>query len=258
MPTMRRPVGIVGLGQLGTTFGQGLLRTGRPVIPVLRSDPLEMLVPHDPEVVLVAVAEQDLDALLSAMPAPLRGRLALVQNELLPPDWQKHGIPDPTIAVVWFEKKRGRAPAVVRTTRIGGPHAELLVRALESLDLPARRIEARDVTFELVRKNVYIVGSNAAGLAIGGGTTGDLCTSYRTLTTDIVREVISIDEARLGMELPRDALVECAFNDFQKDPNHMNTGRAAAKRLARALARADAAKLAVPALRRVGRDSTRP
>jgi hypothetical protein len=38
----------------------------------------------------------------------------------------------------------------------------------------------------------------------------------------------------------------------------MNTGRAAAKRLARALARADAAKLAVPALRRVGRDSTRP
>lgn len=248
--TMRRPVAIVGLGQLGSMFGLGFLRAGRPVLPVLRRDPVAPIVAADPELVLVAVAEKDLDAALESIPASLRDRIALLQNELLPPDWQAHGLTDPTVAVVWFEKKRGRAPHVVRTTRVAGPHAELLVDALTKSDLPARRIDSRDLAFELVRKDLYIVGSNLAGLVVGGAT-GDLCTTHRELAAGILRDVIAIDEARVGKALPRDALLECAFGDFAKDPTHANVGRSAPERLARALARADRLGVQVPAIRAV-------
>jgi ketopantoate reductase len=250
---MRRPIAIVGLGQLGGTFGQGLLRLGRPVLPVLRGDPIDPLCALDPELVLVAVAEKDLDAVLAAIPEALRGRVGLLQNELLPPDWEKHGIVDPTVAVVWFEKKRGRPASVVRTTRIGGPHAELLVGALESIDLPARRVDARDVVLELVRKNLYILTTNVAGLFVGG-TTGDLVVRHRALALEILDDLLAIEAARLGgaaLPLDRERFVELAFLDFAEDPNHSNAGRTARDRLRRALARADAAGLPAPALRRI-------
>lgn len=246
----QRPIAIVGVGQLGGIFGQGLLHLGRPVLPILRGDPIESVLDQDPELVLVAVAEKDIDAALAAIPAALRDRVALLQNELLPPDWQAHGIVDPTVAVVWFEKKRGRGAKVVRTTRVGGPHAELLVKAIEAVDLPARRVDARDLAFELVRKDLYILGSNIAGLVVGG-TTGDLCTEHRELVTPILEDVLALDAARLGTELPRDTLLECAFLDFAKDPEHGTVGRTAGERLDRALRRASALGVDVPALRGV-------
>jgi hypothetical protein len=247
---MRAPVGIVGVGQLGAIFGQGMLRLGRPVLPVLRGEPIEALVPHAPDFVVGAVGEKELAGVLQAMPASLRGRLVLLQNELLPPDWEAHGVVDPTVAVVWFEKKRGRAAKVVRTTRVAGPRAELLVRALDAVDLPARRVEGRDLAFELVRKNLYIVGSNVAGLVVGG-TTADLCSSHRLLATRVLEDVLAVEEGRLGTALPREALLECAFLDFAKDPEHATTGRSAPERLARALDRAERLGLDVPALREI-------
>lgn len=245
---MKRPVGIVGLGQLGGIFGQGILAQGHPVLPILRGDPVQELVAHDPELVLVAVAEKDLDAVLASLPGALRARVALLQNELLPPDWRAHDIERPTVAVVWFEKKRGRGAHVVRTTRIAGRHAELLVRALESVDMPARRIHEDDLAFELVRKNLYILGANLAGLVVGG-TTGDLCQQHRELTTSILDDVLAIESARLGTELPRESLLECVFLDFARDPQHAATGRSAPDRLARAIARADRHALAIPTIR---------
>jgi ketopantoate reductase len=245
---MERPVGIVGLGQLGGIFGQGLLALGHPVLPILRGDTAASLVAHDPELVLVAVAEKDLDAVLASLPDALRDRVALLQNELLPPDWRAHRIEHPTVAIVWFEKKRGRGAHVVRTTRVAGPYAELLVRALEAVDMPARRVHDDDVAFELVRKNLYIVGANLAGLA-APGTTGDLCQQHRELATAILDDVLAIESARLGVELPRESLLECVFLDFARDPEHAATGRSAPARLARAIARADHHGLAVPTIR---------
>ena len=111
-------------------------------------------------------------------------------------------------------------------------------------------VAARDLAFELVRKDLYILGSNLAGLAVGG-TTGDLCTKHRELVTPILQDVLAIDEARLGAELPRESLIECAFLDFAKDPEHATMGRTAADRLGRTLGRAEKYGVDVPALRRI-------
>lgn len=245
---MRRAVAIIGMGQLGGVFGHGLLRLGRPVVPFLRGDPISRIEAHDPELVLVAVAEADLDDVLHAMPASMRDRVALLQNELLPPDWEQHEIIDPTVAIVWFEKKRGRAAHVIDTTLIGGPRAELLMNALGAVDLPSQMIDESALPLALVRKNLYILGANLAGLAVSG-TTGELGREHRARTTAILLDVLSIEEARLGVSLPREALIEAAFVDFERDPSHATKGRSAPERLRRAIARADAMGLAIPAIR---------
>ena len=48
------------------------------------------------------------------MPESWRDRVGLVQNELLPPDWEVHGIVDPTVVAVWFMKKAGDRVHLVR------------------------------------------------------------------------------------------------------------------------------------------------
>ena len=70
------------------------------------------------------IREADLDVTLDALPAPWRSHVALVQNDLVPSDWSRHHLLSPTVAVVWFEKKPGRAVKVIRPTLIGGqlPH----------------------------------------------------------------------------------------------------------------------------------------
>ncbi|MDP3125825.1 MAG: hypothetical protein Q8M84_09360, partial [Thiobacillus sp.] len=83
---------VIGLGQLGRVFSGGLLRVGCSVVPVNRGDDM-FTVAHahpDPALVLVAVAESDLHMVLAAMPGAWRPRVALIQNELLPRDWEKY------------------------------------------------------------------------------------------------------------------------------------------------------------------------
>ena len=99
---------VIGLGQLGRVFAGGLLRTGHTIIPVNRGDDMATLAQRHaaPEMVLVAVAENDLQTVLAALPDNWKSRAALIQNELLPGDWQAHQITDPTVISVWFEKKK--------------------------------------------------------------------------------------------------------------------------------------------------------
>ncbi|HWR76163.1 MAG TPA: hypothetical protein VN283_03005, partial [Thiobacillus sp.] len=93
---------IIGLGQLGRVFAGGLLRTGHTVVPVNRGDDLFTVAnAHpDPALVLVAVAENDLHTVLAAMPGAWRPHVALIQNELLPRDWEKYRYTDPTVISV--------------------------------------------------------------------------------------------------------------------------------------------------------------
>ena len=114
---------IIGLGQMGAVFAHALLRAGVTLVPVRRGDDLGAVArAHpDPERVVVAVGEGDLQAALGAMPEGYRDRLVLLQNELLPRDWERHRVVDPTVAVVWFEKKATTGVKVILPTRVAGP-----------------------------------------------------------------------------------------------------------------------------------------
>ncbi|MFO7543654.1 MAG: hypothetical protein R6W97_12725 [Thiobacillus sp.] len=242
---------VIGLGQLGRVFAGGLLRTGHTVVPVTRGDDM-LTVAHahpEPDQVLVAVAENDLDMVLAALPKVWRSRVALIQNELLPRDWEKYHYTDPTVISVWFEKKKGIDAKPLIASPVAGPGAAMLCRALATIELPCREVPlGDDLLFELVRKNVYILTTNIAGLKTGG-TVSDLWAHHEDFAREVANEVMDIQDALTGVQLDRDALIAGMLEAFEGDPAHGCTGRSAPSRLARAIAHADAFGLAVPTLR---------
>jgi len=242
---------VIGLGQLGRVFAGGLLRSGHTVVPVNRGDDM-FTVAHahpEPELVLVAVAENDLHMVLAAMPGAWRPHIALIQNELLPRDWEQYRYADPTVISVWFEKKKGTDAKPLIASPVAGPGAALLCDALTSIDLPCREVAPGDaLLFELVRKNLYILTTNIAGLKTGGSVS-QLWAKHQAFARQVANEVMDVQDALTGVAHDRDALIAGMLEAFDGDPAHGCTGRSAPARLARALVHADEFGLAVPTLR---------
>ena len=250
---MKAPVILIGIGEMGSVFARGLLHSGHPVYPVTRNDDLTEVAIQlpSPELVVVAVAENDLHAVLEEIPPAWQQRLCLLQNELLPGDWQQYGLIKPTVISVWFEKKKGQDVKVLIPSPVLGPAAELLKTSLGNLDIPVRILASdSELLFELVLKNVYIVTTNCAGL-VTGGTVSELWTNHRELAEAVAREVIQIQTALTGQDFQAEKLIAGMLEAFAGDPDHRCMGRSAPARLARALQQADAAGLAIPRLREI-------
>ena len=250
---LKDPAIIVGMGEMGGSFARGLLRNGHPVVPVLRDTNPESISRYIPEpaVALVTVGEADLDTALETLPSRWRDRSVLVQNELLPRNWIGHGYENPTVAVVWFEKKPGRAENVIIPTPIWGPRAAMLVEALRSIDIAAVELtNTRDLMYEWVRKNMYILTANIAGL-VTKGTVHDLWYNNRELAEAVANEILPIQEWLTEQTLDENRLMEGMVETFDADPEHGSTGRSAPARLARAIGHATEAGIEVPKLREI-------
>ena len=250
---MKSPVVVIGIGEMGSVFARGFLRAGYPVYPVTRQSDLAETAQRlpSPGLVLVAVAENDLHTVLENLPPAWFQRIGLLQNELLPNDWQQYGFPQPTVISVWFEKKPGQDVKVLIPSPVFGPAAEMISACLESIQIPARVLpDAQALLFELVVKNVYIVTTNCAGL-VTGGTVDELRSGHQDLMEGIAREVIRIQESLTGQSFVPEDLIDAMLMAFDGDPEHRCMGRSAPARLARALQQADAAGLEIPKLREI-------
>lgn len=247
----KKPVVVIGIGEMGSVFARGLLRRGHPVYPVARTTDMGRLARQlpDPRMVLVAVGENGLADTLKRIPKPWRRRLALLQNELLPDDYK--AFDKVTVISVWFEKKPGQDSKVIIPSPAHGPRAKLLLKALATLGIPVRLIERRrDMLRELVVKNLYILTSNIAGLRVGG-TVGALWNDHQDLARAVTRDVIRIQEGLTGTRFNNDELIAGMLEAFHGDPDHQCTGRSAPARLRRALDHADRLEIAVPTLREI-------
>lgn len=245
---MKQPIILVGVGEMGSVFARGFLRLGHPVYPVTRAMDMWQVAATvtEPEAVLVAVAEKDLKPLLAELPPAWADRLILLQNELLPADYAD--FPDATVISVWFEKKKGQDSRVVIPSPAHGPKARLLEQALASLDIPVRQLESdKDMLFELVAKNLYIITTNVAGLQTGGNV-GELWRDHRELAEAVANDVIDLQQALTGETFDRAALIQSMVTAFEGDPEHKCMGRSASARLQRAMEHADTHQLEVPSL----------
>jgi len=185
------------------------------------------------------------------VPNAWRDRLILLQNELLPNDWKKHGIDNPTVISVWFEKKPGQDFKVLIPSPVYGPHAQMIVEAMTALGIPTNKLHSDEALLqELVLKNVYILTTNIAGLE-AGGTVSRLWSKCEKLARQVADEVMDIQAFLTGETLDREALVKGMLVAFDGDPDHNCMGRSAPARLERALKIADEAGLAVRKLREI-------
>lgn len=246
---LKRPVVVVGLGELGGVFARGFLKCGHPVFPVTREVVAAEVVRHvpSPELVLMAVGESQLAELKPTLPASWQGRLALVQNELLPAQYERW--PDkPTVAVVWFEKKPGIEAKVVLPTVVGGPQAELLHRALTALSIDATVAATEaELLAAMVEKNVYILTTNIAGL-VTDVSASELWEQHHSLVERVAQEVIAIQAALSGAPLDPPELLAKLKTAIFADPSHRCRGRSAPARLSRARQHAESLGLRTPEL----------
>jgi hypothetical protein len=252
---LKSPIVVVGLGELGQVMANGFLRIGHPVYPINRESFFADVnaLALDPLLVVVAVGEKDLDGVLMTLPDALKDRVVLLQNNLLESDWVRHGIRNPTILVVWLDKKPGRPAVAVLPNKVFGPYGDQVAQALNAIEIDthARPIHERDRA--LVAKNLYIHTINIAGLRVGG-TVGELWNLHRLFAENIAREILLIQNCRLGQTLDMNDLMGDMLEGFSGDWNHLCTGRSAPSRLANALFFADHYQLAVPTIRAIAKE----
>jgi hypothetical protein len=185
---------------------------------------------------------------MAAIPAQWRNRLGLLQNELLPRDWESFNIKDPTVISVWFEKKKGMDCKVLIPSPVYGPKAQLIADALKGIDIPCNVLSSeQDLLYELVLKNVFVFTINIAGLVLKEGTTTEiLWTQHNEMAREIAGEVIDVQEFLTGVSFQRERLIDGFAKGIKGDPNHKCRGRAAPGRLNRVIAVAGEAGLRIP------------
>ncbi|HUN00175.1 MAG TPA: hypothetical protein PLI96_06805 [Halothiobacillus sp.] len=231
------PIILVGVGEIGQVLAAGFLKTGHPVIPVTRAQSLSDVLSESPHAgaLILAVAEKDLPALLPRIPASWHSRLVLLQNELLPRDWQDTGVINPTVISIWFEKKPGTPVKALMPSPVWGAQAKRLQVALQAVGLTTRIVpNLAAMQHELVLKNVYILTTNIAGLTVGGDVQ-TLWQRHEPLARAIADEVITLQEKLIDAPLDRSALIAGMLEGFAGDPTHRCMGRTAQARLQRAL-----------------------
>ncbi len=234
---MKAPIIIIGIGELAGVFARGFLRCGYPVYPITREMDLvqESQKIPSPELVLVAVQENKLHPILEQLPKPWHNKVGLLQNELLPRDWQQHNLKNPTVTVVWFEKKKGLELSNILYSPSYGPAAPLIASALQAMEVPAPILENQEqLLYELVRKALYILTVNIAGL-LNNCTVGDLWLQHQTLAREIAEEVIRVQESLTGKKLPREKLIRGMVEGIEDCPHRHCLGRSALARLERTL-----------------------
>jgi len=247
---VKKPVGIIGVGEMGGVFARGLLKLGHPVYPVARGQNLAQAAKDSPELLsmIVAVGEKDLHPVLETMPDQWRDRLVLLQNELLPNDWLSHQLNKVTVISVWFEKKQPNDFKVIIPSPVYGPQAQLIAGALGTLKIPVKILKSEhELLFELILKNLYIITTNVCGLKVGG-TVGELWQQHRDFARQVADEVLEIQFLLSGQKFDRDQLIMGMVQAFEGDPQHKCMGRSAPARLQRALVLAKEFKLTVPVL----------
>ncbi len=248
---MKNPIIVIGLGELGSVFARGFLRLGYPVQGVTREMDAQLVantIP-EPEAVLIAVGEADIAETLNQVPIQWRDRLILLQNELLPRDWQVANIESPTVISVWFEKKKGMDSKVVLPSPIYGAKSKLVFDALSQVDLPSYLLDsAEELNYELVRKNLYILTTNIAGLEVGGNVEA-LVNQHSEVMNTVANDVLDIQDWLTESKNDRPRLIEGLIEAIHGDLNHGCMGRSAPARLTRALGFANQAALDVIKLR---------
>ncbi|MFK5949794.1 MAG: hypothetical protein QM500_13605 [Methylococcales bacterium] len=249
----KNPVIIIGLGEMGSVFARAILNSGYPINPVKRNTDLKVLAAEipSPQMVLVSVGEGDLQAALKDIPSQWHSSIALLQNELLPRDWESYPFTDPTIISVWFEKKKEKDPKVLISSPCFGPNAILLVDALATLDIPVVEVtSANKMEQELLIKNIYILTTNISGL-ITKGNVKDLWDNHHDLAIEVANEVMDIQETLVGHKVDRELLIAGFKKGIDGDHEHMCIGRSAPSRLARAIEQANTVGIKVDKIKEI-------
>jgi hypothetical protein len=251
---MKKPIIVLGIGELGSVFARAFLKNNHPVYPITRATDIdELRASIDPEFILVCTGEADLQPALNSIPNEWKDRVAMMQNELLPRDWTAHNFTNPTIISVWFEKKKGIDSKILISSPAHGKKAQILVDSLALLDIPAHVLSSQDeLLFELVLKNLYILTTNIAGISIEpNATVNTLRNQHLDLMRNVSNDILTLQTQLTKQTFDAQKLEQGMIKAFQGDLTHKCMGRSAPARLKRTLELAKSFNLSLPTLENI-------
>jgi hypothetical protein len=228
-------------------YGGALLRLGHTVIPVTRSTPRPLALPPGTPV-LVAVGEEDLDAALRDVVGA--GPLILLQNELFPDRWLSHGVTDPTVLVVWTNRKKG-VVTVGGPSRVYGPLAHLVMEMHAVLGIPCHVLGTEGALHtELCAKYAFIVAVNALGVAADLAL-GEWLQEDRPTVEAVCRDGVALAACRVERPVDKEEALARVLSVLDPLGVIPTRGRTAPSRVDRAATTASRHALTLPALHRL-------
>ena len=251
---MKKPIVVLGIGELGSVFARAFLKNNYPVYPITHATDInELSNSINPELILVCTGEGDLQDALKSIPGKWKDRVAMMQNELLPRDWAAYNFINPTVISAWFEKKKGMDSKVLISSPTYGAKSQILADSLALIDIPAHILSSNTkLLFELVLKNLYILTTNIAGLAIeAGANVDDLRNKHLELMREVSKDVLILQAQLTGQFFDKDQLEQGMIKAFKGDLAHKCMGRSAPARLDRALELAKEFGVKTPTLQKI-------
>jgi hypothetical protein len=243
---------LIGVGELGKLYGAAALRAGLRVTPVVRSTNVEDVWQATPEhtPILVAVGEADLEPVLEYLPAARKRDAILLQNELFPARWRRHGL-EPTVMIPWLLRKRGQPELVARATPVYGQYTSLVAELHRALGLDVEPLHSEaELAQALVDKYTFILTVNALGL-LGDFTLGEWAAREPERIEVLSREAAALGQALCEHPIDAEASVRATQQGLEGMAPMRARGRSASERVRRAVGQAAAFGLELPALRRV-------
>ena len=207
-------VTIVGGGRIGGALAARAAERGVPARQVDREGGWEALGGPAGAPIVVAVRNDDLDAVLARTPAARRGDLVFVQNGMIRPWLSAHGLEDNTRGLLFFAVERRGGPIQPGApSPFTGRHAAAVVAWLEALGVPAAAVDAAAFAAVELEKLIW----NAAfGLLCERhqASVGAICEAHGAELAALCGELAAIGEAALGVRLERGPLVDrlCAYS----------------------------------------------
>lgn len=196
---------ILGAGRVGGALAAG---SPVPVALVTRDAGDDALAGPSGTPIVVAVDNDSLDAALARVPARRRPDLAFVQNGVLEPWLERHGLQDSTRALLYFAVPRRGAPIEPGGTSVlTGPHADSLAAWLRAMDLPAAVVPRAAFTAAMLEKLIW---NCAFGLLCErfACTVGEVLERHDDTLVALVREFAAVGRAALGVDLEPGPLLE--------------------------------------------------
>jgi len=153
---------VIGVGQLGALFAEGLERAGWDVTCAGRewSGAIPATGP-----IWVCVGEESLRSVVAKIPKAERARVIVCQNEVFPSTLAELGLEAATVLIVWFNRKAGATPKLGPTDIVVGPQSPAVQAAYEALGIPLRGLdEGESLAGALAVKYAFILGINTLGV----------------------------------------------------------------------------------------------
>ena len=189
---------VVGAGRIGMALHRG---ASRDVVLVDRTSGWDALDAAPGEPVVLAVRPDDLDAVLTRIPARRRADLVFVQNGALRTFLAERGLSEVTRGVLYVLAERAGPVPIARTSFFFGPHAEHVAAIFSEADLPAVVVARETFAIHELEKLVWLAahGPLCDALALPVGTVDD---AVPGALAELTAELATVIAAAWNMPVP--------------------------------------------------------